>query len=230
VTWSGAFSERVDSAIQSHSGFICVDVDNCQDPAEIRAKLANDPYIQAAFISPTGTGCKALVRIPPQADAHAQSFAAARKHFREAHGVTIDEACKNLSRLCYIAHDADAFIRNKEAELLEPIPEEKPEAPRKPEAPPLARDVNADLTAKCGLAFYLNDKGGLVINQNYFVQRICRENLVFFEYDENRFYRYNAKNGAWEAVAPGVVKELVRSEWGRSRDPCLDGYTTFTKC
>ena len=131
VTWSGAFSERVDSAIESHSGLLCVDVDNCQDPADIRAKLANDPYIQAAFISPTGTGCKALVRIPPQAVAHAQSFAAARKHFKEAHNVTIDEACKNLSRLCYIAHDADAFIRNEEAEILEPLPLEKPEAPKR---------------------------------------------------------------------------------------------------
>ena len=38
---------------------------------------------------------------------------------------------------------------------------------------------------------------------------------VFFEHDENRFYRYNAVNGGWEAVVPEVIKELVRSEWER---------------
>ena len=77
------------------------------------------------------------------------------------------------------------------------------------------RDIDAELTAKCGPAFYLTKKGAVVINESYFVQRICRENLVFFEYDENRFFRYNAENGAWEAVAPGIIKELVRSEWER---------------
>ena len=91
----------------------------------MRAKLANDPYIQAAFISPTGTGCKALVRIPADASTHAGSFAAARKHFKEAHGITIDESCKNLSRLCYVAHDPDAFIRGEDAKLLEPAARRK---------------------------------------------------------------------------------------------------------
>ena len=54
-----------------------------------------------------------------------------RKHFKEAHGIAIDEACKNLSRLCYVAHDPDAFIRSEDAKLLEPLPEERPEAPKK---------------------------------------------------------------------------------------------------
>jgi hypothetical protein len=96
VTWSGAFSERVDSAIETHSGFLCIDADNCAEPASTRAKLAADPYVQAAFISPTGTGCKALVRIPADANSHARGFAAARKHFNEAHGIAIDEACKTF--------------------------------------------------------------------------------------------------------------------------------------
>jgi phage/plasmid-associated DNA primase len=64
-------------------------------------------------------------------------------------------------------------------------------------------------------AYYLTKKGGIVINESHFVQRICRENLVLFEYAENRFYRYNPETGAWEAVPPGVIKELVRTEWER---------------
>jgi hypothetical protein len=125
VTFSGAFSRREDSAIESHSGLLCV----CDDCAGMRAKLANDPFVQAAFISPTGTGMKALVRIAPDAGAHAQSFAAARKHFKDTYGVSIDESCKNPSRLCYVAHDPAAFTRNEDARLLEPLKPEKPDAP-----------------------------------------------------------------------------------------------------
>ena len=138
VTFSGAFSRREDSAIESHSGVLCIDLDNCEDCASMRARLASDPFIQAAFISPSGTGIKALVRITSDAGAHVRSFAAARKHFKDAYGVSIDESCKNLSRLCYVAHDADAFVRKENARLLEPLKTETPQAPEKSEAPPAA--------------------------------------------------------------------------------------------
>ena len=51
-----------------------------------------------------------------------------RKRFREAHGIAIDESCKNVSRLCYVGDDPDAFIRSEDARLLDPLPEERPEA------------------------------------------------------------------------------------------------------
>jgi VirE N-terminal domain len=189
-----------------------IDVDGCDDPAGMRAKLANDPFVQAAVVSPTSTGIKALVRINADADTHVACFAMARKHFEEAYEMSIDESCKNLSRLCYVAHDPDAFVRDEDAKLLVPL---KPEPKAAGRTTPPPRDIDIELTAKCGPPFYASENDKLVINQNYFVQRICRENLVFFEHDENRFYRYNAENGAWEALAPGVIKESVRFEWER---------------
>ena len=38
MTFSGAFKERTDSAIESHSGFLCVDADNCDEPAAYARK------------------------------------------------------------------------------------------------------------------------------------------------------------------------------------------------
>ena len=45
-----------------------------------------------------------------------------RQHFKEAYDVKIDESCKDLSRLCLVAHDPDAYIRSADAWLIEPLP------------------------------------------------------------------------------------------------------------
>ena len=56
---------------------------------------------------------------------------AAGKHFKKTHSVEIDN-CKDLSRLCFVSHDPDIFVRNGDTELLEPEPEPEPEPqPRK---------------------------------------------------------------------------------------------------
>ena len=113
---------------------LCVDMDNCAAPAELRAKLATDKHVLAAFISPTGSGVKVLVRVKADASLHAASFAAARKHFGETFGVSVDEACKDVSRLCFASYDPDAFIREEDAEILEPLPQaEQQQPPPKPE-------------------------------------------------------------------------------------------------
>ena len=193
VTPSGRFPMRASTRILVHSGILCIDVDNLEDPASLREELKSDAHVLTAFVSPSGRGLKVWVRIHPDATLHRASFLAARRHFRETHGVEIDGDCKDLARLCFVSHDEDIFIRAQEATLLDPLPPEKTE----PTPPPPVRDIDAELTAKCGPAFYLTKNGAVVINQSYFVQRICRENLVFFEHDENRFFPLQ-----WE-TAPG---------------------------
>ena len=101
ILFSGSFSRRAADALEQHSGMLCVDMDNCAAPAELRAKLATDQHVLAAFVSPTGSGVKVLVRVKADASLHAASFAAARKHFGETFGVSVDEACKDVSRLCF---------------------------------------------------------------------------------------------------------------------------------
>ena len=93
------------------------------------------------------------------------------------------------------------------------LPWTKPEQEAQPPPPP--HDIDAELTAKCGPPFAIGKRGALVINQSYFVQRISFENLIFFEYVEKRFFRYNPDNGAWEDVPAGVIKEVARAEWER---------------
>jgi hypothetical protein len=77
------------------------------------------------------------------------------------------------------------------------------------------RDIDRELTIKCGPAYRITEKGAVIINHNYFVQRFCLENLVIFEQDENQFYVYCKETGAWQKAVPEIIKEKMRSDWER---------------
>ncbi len=141
ILFSGSFSRRASDALEEHSGLLCLDMDNCAAPAQLREKLAADKHVQAAFISPTGSGAKVVVRVRADATTHEASFAAARKHFGETYRVNIDESGKDTARLCFVCFDPDAFIRQEAAEILEPLPQaEQQEQPPQPKPEPEADD------------------------------------------------------------------------------------------
>jgi hypothetical protein len=95
---------------------------------EIRKKLQASPHVLAVFLSPTGDGLKAIVRVPADVSTHAGSFRAVQKHVRELTGVEIDQSCKDPARLCYMSYDPEIYV-NESAVELEPLPEpEKPKA------------------------------------------------------------------------------------------------------
>jgi hypothetical protein len=208
VTFSGRFKIREGAALDTHSGFICAHIDKTppEDCGRLIEQFKSDAHVQAAFRSPSGCGLKVLFAILPDAGKHAQSFLAVERHIESVYARAIDGQAKEPVRLCFVSNDPDIFIREDCAQVLEPL---------EPAPTPVPRDIDSELTAKCGPAYYVTKKGAVVINESYFVQRICCENLVFFEYDERRSYHYNPATGAWERIPREVVTELVRSEWER---------------
>lgn len=122
-TPSGRFTARKKDGLAVHSGVVVADLDHLpsrEDAARTRDALAQDAHVVAAFVSPSGRGVKALVRVDAVADAdeHAEAFAKLVEHFAQAHGVKLDTSGKDVSRLCFVSHDPDAFIREGEAEPL----------------------------------------------------------------------------------------------------------------
>jgi hypothetical protein len=85
VTLSGTCSDR--KTMVAHSGLIQADLDKLDGglPA-IRARAMRDPHIGAGFISPSGSGLKLAVRIPPVPDRHSESFDAVDRYIRETYG------------------------------------------------------------------------------------------------------------------------------------------------
>ena len=109
-TWSGLFSARKDAGLVTHSGLVCLDFDlsNESDRHRITAKLKADPHIFAVFRSPGGSGVKALLRIPADVKTHRACFRSYGEHINE---VGWDAKCQNESRVNYVSHDPDLFIR-----------------------------------------------------------------------------------------------------------------------
>jgi Protein of unknown function (DUF3987)/BT4734-like, N-terminal domain len=110
-------------------GFLCADLDALGETLpEVRKKLQTSPHVFAVFLSPTGDGLKAIVRVPADVSTHAGSFRAVQKHVRELTAVEIDQSCKDPDRLCYMSYDPHLYV-NESAVELEPLPEpEKPKA------------------------------------------------------------------------------------------------------
>ena len=64
VTISGVFAERKDGSLTTHSGYIAIDLDDLYDQVEpVKHRLANDPFIAAAFASVSGNGLCVLFKI-----------------------------------------------------------------------------------------------------------------------------------------------------------------------
>jgi len=111
VLFSGKFTSREDGSLLQHSGFVILDFDYVE-PTETKADLADIPWIYAAWVSPSGEGVKALVRIKDPS-LHRQHLKAIFKELPKADPVNI-----NLARVCYESYDPDIYI-NENASVYE---------------------------------------------------------------------------------------------------------------
>jgi len=105
VCFSGKFTKRNDKSINQHSGLICLDFDGYntnRDLLQEKERLSKNNYVYSVFISPSGNGLKALVKIPPIPENHKSYFNSLDKHFSSPN---FDKTCKNLSRVCYESYD-----------------------------------------------------------------------------------------------------------------------------
>lgn len=122
ICFSGIFNKRLDSAISEHSGLICIDFDGYEKKKlllEHKEKLTKDKYVYSVFISPSGNGLKALVKIPPITENHVSYFNSLKMYFGSPQ---FDKTCKNVSRVCYESYDPLIHI-NENSSLWDTIAE-----------------------------------------------------------------------------------------------------------
>ena len=129
ICFSGKFTKRNDKSLSQHSGLICLDFDGYdtqRDLLQEKERLSKNKYVYSVFISPSGRGLKAIVKIPPLPDNHVSYFNSLEKHFKSPQ---FDKTCKNVSRVCYESYDplihinenASVWDRQEEKEYNEVI-------------------------------------------------------------------------------------------------------------
>jgi hypothetical protein len=105
ICFSGTFTKRADVALVEHSGLICLDFDGYDKQKTLlqdKENLSKNKYVYSVFISPSGNGLKALVKIPADAENHTNYFNSLEKYFNSPY---FDKTSKNISRVCYESYD-----------------------------------------------------------------------------------------------------------------------------
>jgi hypothetical protein len=121
ITASGTFSARKDAAIIEHSGLTQIDFDNIENLQAAKNVLQKDKYSFAAFLSPTGTGLKLLVRIEPLHNK--EVYEALEEYYKTNYSLQLDTSCKNVSRAMFISYDEHLYHNSKsEIFLIKGLP------------------------------------------------------------------------------------------------------------
>ena len=117
VTPAGTFAPtRRIAHLQKRSGLMVLDFDHVPDPATARAALLADsklaPTLVLLFVSPSGQGLKAFLRVDPQSPYERNFFHVSRylKAHYESVGLICDPSGKDLARACFVCHDPAAYL------------------------------------------------------------------------------------------------------------------------
>lgn len=123
ICLGGKFTERSSDHITEHSGYIPLDFDGLSK----QDLLKLSPYIYMAWDSTSGTGSRAIVRVPPPTDklnsTHAKYFACLKGHFNTTFW---DDNLKSCVAGAYLSYDPNIYI-NEDAPVWTELP--TPQAP-----------------------------------------------------------------------------------------------------
>ena len=115
VCFSGKFGkDRKDEQLIEHSGFIVLDFDDISELREKQTEIISQKFVYACWVSPSGNGLKALVRIA-DGTKHREHFQSLQEVFPE-----IERSGINVSRVCFESFDPEVYI-NKEATIFKKI-------------------------------------------------------------------------------------------------------------
>jgi hypothetical protein len=118
-SFSGTFKDSVTNAnFDQHSGVFTVDIDHLEDVNADKELVCSIPYVLACFLSPGGNGLKVILRIDTlKDDADLKDKFASITALFAGYGVTIDQSCKDIRRVCFSSYDPDIYI-NYDADIF----------------------------------------------------------------------------------------------------------------
>ena len=133
--FNGSFQDRLNNEnLIASSGLFHFDIDHLktvQETFELKKEIIALSECVFCFISPSCLGLKGALRISPERvknDADFKAvFAFCEAYFKKL-GITIDPACKDVRRACFMSSDADVYI-NYDASIFH-VPQQQKEQPK----------------------------------------------------------------------------------------------------
>jgi len=98
--------------IDNYLGVIGIDYDNVENPELLKEKVIEVDTTMAAFISPSGNGLKVFVKVDSDQADHKKAFKFVNEYYADLLQLDYDPSVKDLTRLCFVSHDTDAYIND----------------------------------------------------------------------------------------------------------------------
>jgi VirE N-terminal domain len=123
-TFGGTFAPKRGIAhLQQHSGLIHGDLDHLSDVKAGKRAICSDPRTAYAFESPSVAGLKIGIHGPVVADGAEYEYAwrVVSAEYARLHGIAWDQSGRDVSRLCFVSYDPEAYW-NPDAAVFEVPP------------------------------------------------------------------------------------------------------------
>lgn len=125
-TPSAVFSEkRLMQYLEMYSGFVHLDFDKLT-PEQLQtafAIISKISYTSLCFISPSGNGLKVFVEVSTELEHHDIAYFQVQKYYEDATGLKADPSCKDVTRLCFMSHDPNAYRTIQNEKFIVALPQ-----------------------------------------------------------------------------------------------------------
>ena len=80
-------------------------------------------YTSLCFISPSGNGLKVFVEVSTELEHHDIAYLQVQKYYEDATGLKADPSCKDVTRLCFMSHDPNAYRTIQNEKFIVALPQ-----------------------------------------------------------------------------------------------------------
>ncbi len=107
-------SPRHPSSLTEYSRMMILDFDHLGNKLEaVREAVTADIHTLACFLSPSGDGLKAIVKVDSRPEDHKDMYRAVAEYYEDVTGVEPDSTGCNINRLCFISYDPDLYVNEQ---------------------------------------------------------------------------------------------------------------------
>lgn len=125
-TPSAVFTEKRQMPfLEMYSGFVHLDFDKLT-PEQLQTAFAiicKISYTSLCFISPSGNGLKVFVEVSTELEYHDIAYLQVQKYYEDATGLKADPSCKDVTRLCFMSHDPNAYRTIQNEKFIVALPQ-----------------------------------------------------------------------------------------------------------